>query len=468
MNKSRMTINGVNSEGELPPISVINPANEEVIYRAPKASLAQLDLAVESATAAFQSWSTLDQNERDAYMNKIADTIEKNAAKLAQIIVNEQGKPLALAQMEVGGAVAWTRHTASIKIPVEVYQDTENKRIEGRRKPIGVVGSITPWNWPLLIAIWHIIPALKMGNTVINKPSELTPINTLYLGELLQGVLPAGVFNVICGDADIGKAMSEHKKISKIVFTGSTLTGQRIMQSAAGNLKRLTLELGGNDAAIVLPNSDLNAIAEGIFNTAFINMGQTCAAIKRLYVHESQHDQLCTLLGDIASKQVVGSGASPDTTFGPVQNKAQLDKVIALVEDAKAHGTTLFSGGSRLALPGYYYPPTIVGDAKHGMRIVDEEQFGPALPVIKYTDIDDAIQQANSLDIGLGGSIWGDLETAIKLASKLECGTVWVNGHAEILPHAPFGGCKMSGFGVEFGLEGLMENSLLQVVNISK
>jgi acyl-CoA reductase-like NAD-dependent aldehyde dehydrogenase len=468
MNKSRMTINGVNSEGELPPISVINPANEEVVYIAPKASTAQLDLAVESATTAFQSWSLLAQSERDVYINKIADTIEENADELANIIVNEQGKPLNLAYMEVGGAVAWTRHTASIEIPVEVYQDTEDKRIEGRRKAIGVVGSITPWNWPLMIAIWHIIPALRMGNTVINKPSELTPINTLRLGELLQGVLPAGVFSVVCGDGEIGKAMSEHKNINKIVFTGSTATGQHIMQSASGNLKRLTLELGGNDAAIVLPGSDINAFAEGIFNTAFINMGQTCAALKRLYVHESQHDELCRMLGDIANKQVVGEGFAPDTTFGPVQNKKQLDLVMALVEDAKANGATLFSGGSRLDQPGYYYPPTIVGNTKHGMRIVDEEQFGPTLPIIKYTDIDDAIQQANSLEVGLGGSIWGDVESATQLVSKLECGTVWINGHAEVLPHAPFGGCKMSGFGVEFGLEGLLENSLLQVINISK
>lgn len=468
MNKLWMTINGANAEGDLSPISVLNPADETVIYEAPQASIEQLDLAVEGAVNAFKTWSALSQAERDVYINKIADTIEENAEQLANIIVNEQGKPLQLAHMEVGGAVAWTRYATNIDIPVEVYQETDDKRIEGRRKPIGVVGSITPWNWPLMIAIWHIIPALRMGNTVISKPSELTPINTLRLGELLQDVLPAGVFSVVCGDGKIGQAMSEHKKINKIVFTGSTLSGQRIMKSAANNLKRLTLELGGNDAAVILPDANLSKLAEAIFNAAFINMGQTCAAIKRIYVHQSQHDQLCELLAEIADKNIVGSGLSADTTFGPVQNKNQLEKVISLVEDAKSHGATIYAGGNRLDTPGYFYPPTIVGNANHGMRIVDEEQFGPVVPIIKYTDVDDAIQQANSLEVGLGGSIWGDLDSAMQLASKLDCGTVWINGHAEILPHVPFGGCKMSGFGVEFGLEGLLENSLLQVTNINK
>jgi len=468
MNKLWLTINGANVEGHLSPISVLNPADETIIYEAPQASIEQLNLAVNGAVNAFKTWSTLSQEVRDVYINKIADTIEENADQLAKIIVKEQGKPLQLAHMEVAGAVAWTRYTTNIEIPVEVYQETDDKRIEGRRKPIGVIGSITPWNWPLMIAIWHIIPALRMGNTVISKPSELTPINTLRLGELLQGVLPAGVFSVVCGDGKIGQAMSEHEKINKIVFTGSTLSGQRIMKSAANNLKRLTLELGGNDAAIILPNANLNKLAESIFNAAFINMGQTCAAIKRIYVHQSQHDQLCDLLTEIANKNIVGAGLLAETTFGPVQNKNQLEKVISLVEDARLHGASILTGGNRLKTPGYFYPPTIVGNAKHGMRIVDEEQFGPTVPVIKYTDVEDAIQQANSLDVGLGGSIWGDLDLSRQLSTKLECGTVWINGHAEILPHVPFGGCKMSGFGVEFGLEGLIQNSLLQVVNINK
>lgn len=468
MNSYGMTIEGKTVSGDMPSSTVLNPASEQTAFSVSVASTDQLNAAVKSAKAAYPQWSGLSQAQRDEYINKIADVIEQHAGELTEIIVKEQGKPTSLAQMEVGGAIAWTRHTAAIEIPVEVYEDSENKRIEGRRKPIGVVGSITPWNWPLLIAIWHIIPALRMGNTVVVKPSELTPINTLKLGQLLQDVLPAGVLNVVSGGGDIGRAMSEHKDINKMVFTGSTQTGQNIMQAAAANLKRLTLELGGNDAGIVLPGADLDAIAEGLFATAFINMGQTCAALKRLYVHESQHDVLCQKLADIADRQVVGDGSEEGVTFGPVQNSQQLEKVIALVEDAKQQGATIFSGGSRLDRPGYFFPPTIIGNATNTMRVVVEEQFGPVLPVIKYTTIEDAITAANSMEVGLGGSVWGDVEQATALAAKLECGSVWVNGHAEVLPHAPFGGCKMSGFGVEFGLEGLLENSLLQVVNINK
>ncbi|GAL31888.1 aldehyde dehydrogenase [Vibrio maritimus] len=312
--------------------------------------------------------------------------------------------------MEVGGAVAWTRYSTSIEIPVEIYEDSPSKQIEGRRKPVGVVGSITPWNWPLMIAIWHIIPALRMGNTVINKPSELTPVNTLLFGELLQDVLPKGVLSILSGDGALGKAMSEHTSIDKIVFTGSTATGQKIMQSAAGNLKKLTLELGGNDAGIVLPGSELNAIAEGLFNSAFINMGQTCAALKRLYVHQSQHDELCELLAGIAEKQVVGDGMVQSTTFGPIQNVNQLEKVVSLVEQARKDGATIYCGGRRSETSGYFYPPTIVGNAKNGMSIVDEEQFGPVLPVVPYSSLEEAVAMANKVDVGLGGSVWGILK----------------------------------------------------------
>lgn len=467
MNQIGMTINGQSVQGEMPSSEVINPATELAVFTAPTASMAQLDKAIDSAQTAFKTWSRLAQEERDVYINKIADVIEKNTEELADIIVKEQGKPLQVAQMEVDGAIAWNRHTASIDIPVTVYEDSPNKRIEGHRRAIGVVGSITPWNWPLMIAIWHIIPALRMGNTVVIKPSGMTPVNTLKLGELLQGILPAGVFNVVSGRGDIGKAMSEHEGINKLVFTGSTPTGQRIMQAATCNLKRLTLELGGNDAAIVLPDSDLDAIAEGIYGTSFINMGQTCAALKRLYVHESQHDALCQKLADIANQQVVGDGLVEGTTFGPVQNSGQLETVMTFTQDAKEKGATVYSGGERLDGAGYFFPPTIVGNAKKGMRLVDEEQFGPVLPVIKYRTIDEAVEFANDAEFGLGGSIWGDPEQAQRLADRLECGTVWINGHAEVLPHAPFGGCKMSGFGIQFGLEGLLENSLLKVININ-
>jgi acyl-CoA reductase-like NAD-dependent aldehyde dehydrogenase len=320
-----------------------------------------------------------------------------------------------------------------------------------------------------MIAIWHVIPALRTGNTVVCKPSGLTPLNTLKLVEIINEVLPAGVVNLVTGEREIGEAISRHNGIDKVIFTGSTPTGQNIMSNAAGNLKRLTLELGGNDAAIVLPGTDINAVAEGIFQTAFLNMCQTCAALKRLYVHDSQYDALCDKLASIAKDQRVGDGLAEGTSFGPVQNANQFQRISELVEDARANGGRILSGGAPLEGKGYFYPPTIVADVSNGLRLVDEEQFGPALPVIRYSSIEEAVRLANDCPFGLGGSVWGpDPAQADPVARQLECGTVWINGHAEVLPHAPFGGCKLSGVGVEFGVEGLLEYTQLQIVNSNR
>lgn len=468
-NDYSMMINGQAVAGDKSSFTVINPATATALAECPAASLEQLDLAVDAAEKAFITWQKTSHAERQAMLHKIADKIEAHADELADIITREQGKPLALAQMEVGGAVAWTRYSADLDIPVEVIEDSPNKRIELHRKPLGVVGSILPWNWPLMIAVWHIMPALRSGNTIVVKPSSMTPFNTMRLVELINEVVPAGVANIVTGEGGLGRAMSGHNKIRKIVFTGSTPTGQNIMRNAADNLKRLTLELGGNDAGIVLADADAGAIAEGIFQTAFLNMGQTCAALKRLYVHDSIYDELSQKLVAIAQQQTVGNGLIAGVTFGPVQNKDQYDLVNDLIADAKANGAIIHSGSAVPEGDGYFISPTIVTHVSDGVRIVDEEQFGPVLPIIRYTDINDAIARANASENGLGGSVWGaDLVQAQAVAAQLECGTAWINGHAEVLPHAPFGGCKMSGFGVEFGLEGLLEYTVPQVLNINR
>ncbi|WP_275096249.1 aldehyde dehydrogenase family protein [Sedimenticola hydrogenitrophicus] len=465
----RLSIDGAPCAGENGTFSVLNPATEAVLAECPNASVSQLDAAVAAAASAFREWRHSSDDTRKRLLHAIADKIEADGAELAEIVVAEQGKPLFLAQAEVGGAVAWTRATAELEIPLEVIEDSAGKRIEMHRKPLGVVGSITPWNWPLMIAVWHIMPALRTGNTVVIKPSEYTPLNTLRLVELIAEVAPKGVVNVITGTTGIGRAMSVHARINKIVFTGSTATGKDIMFHAANNLKRLTLELGGNDAGIVLPGTDVDAVAMPIFQGAFLNMGQTCAALKRLYVHDSLYDALCARLVAIAQQQQLGNGMAEGTTFGPVQNRKQLEIVSELVEDARNSGARILCGGERPTGQGYYYPPTIIADATDGMRIVDEEQFGPVLPVIRYSEVDDAVRRANDCDAGLGGSVWGaDVELAKQVATRLECGTAWINGHAEVLPHAPFGGCKMSGFGVEFGVEGLLEYTSPQLLNINK
>ncbi|GGO79240.1 aldehyde dehydrogenase [Marinobacterium nitratireducens] len=464
-----LIIGGQSLAGDRGTFKVLNPATEETLAECPFASPEQVDLAVKTAGEAFKTWQHSSDEERVAALNAIADKFEAHAEELAEIITLEQGKPLDVARFEVGGAVAWTRYTASLEIPVEVIEDSDVRRAELHRKPLGVVGSITPWNWPLMIAIWHVMPAIRTGNTVVVKPSSMTPFNTLRMVELMNEVLPAGVINIVTGEGGIGSSMVRHEGIRKIVFTGSTPTGQTIMRNAADNLKRLTLELGGNDAGIVLPDADIGKLAPRLFQSAFINMGQTCAALKRLYVHDSQYDALVEKLAELARAQKVGSGMEEGVTFGPVQNAEQFQLVSELVEDARQNGARVVTGGERLGDRGYFYPPTIVADITDGTRLVDEEQFGPALPVIRYSDVEDAIRRANDNPNGLGGSVWGtDIDKAKAVAARLESGTAWINNHAEVLPHCPFGGCKMSGIGTEFGLDGLLEYTQNQLINISK
>ncbi|MCG6885734.1 MAG: aldehyde dehydrogenase family protein [Proteobacteria bacterium] len=451
------------------PIDVVNPASAELVARCPGASREQLNEAVAAAEAAFEGWRQTSHEERREILHRIADEIESRCPELARLIVEEQGKPLPLAEFEVKGGIAWTRYNADLEIPVELIEESDEKRIELHRKPLGVVASITPWNWPFMIASWHIMPALRSGNTVISKPSEYTPLSTIRLVELINKHVPAGVINIVTGGAAIGSAITENSAIRKIIFTGSTATGQQIMRGAATSLKRLTLELGGNDAAIVLPGTDVNRVSQNIFDAAFLNMGQTCAALKRLYVHESQYDEFCDALSVIARRQVVGNGLDEGVTFGPIQNSAQFEKVKALVNDARANGARILCGGAAVDGPGYFYPPTLVADISDGTRLVDEEQFGPALPIIAYGDIDDALARANACSAGLGGSVWSsDLALAQAVASQFDSGVTWVNCHAQIQPNTPFGGCKMSGFGVEFGLDGLLEYTSHHLLYVNK
>lgn len=471
MKEFNLIING-DSVGTTDYFDVINPADKSVIARCPKATTAQLNDAVAAAKAAFPDWSALTYEQRRDHLMQLADAVEDHGEELMTLLTKEQGKPTKGfadlgAGFELGGTLAWIRATASMDLETETIQDNGTARIELHRKPLGVVGSITPWNYPLLIGIWHIIPALLTGNTVVMKPSEMTPLTILRFGEIAKDILPAGVLNIVTGEGDIGAAMTSHQDIQKIVFTGSTPTGKAIMKSAADNLTRLTLELGGNDAGIVLADADITACAPKIFATSFINNGQTCAALKRLYVHESVHDELCEALTQMANSMKTGNGFDEDTDFGPLQNQEQLNIVKALAEDAKERGANFLCGGDITDESGYFYPITLVSNINDGARLVDEEQFGPILPIIKFSDVEEAINSANRLQVGLGGSVWSqDIEKAQKIASRLECGTVWINNHAMVQPDAPFGGVKDSGFGVEFGEAGLKEFTSIQTVQI--
>ncbi|MBC9943104.1 aldehyde dehydrogenase family protein [Leucobacter sp. cx-328] len=439
---------------------VFDPATDAKIGDAPVQSIADLEAAIDTAEAAQPAWAALSDAERSAYLHKAADAIEASAEALAELLSREQGKPLngPNARFEVGGCVAWTRTPADTPLPVEVLIDDESGYAEMHYRPIGVVGAISPWNWPLMISIWQIAPSLRIGNTVVIKPADTTALSVLALVKVMNQVLPEGVLNIVAGPGrTVGDALTRSPKIGKIMFTGSTPVGKNIIEASAPNVTRLTLELGGNDAGIVLPDVDPAAIAEDLFWGAFINTGQTCAALKRLYVHDDVYDAVVAELVKFAAAVPMGVGLEEQNVLGPLQNRKQFEVVDRLVESAKASGATVALGGNPdREAPGNFYPTTIITDIDPQQELVLEEQFGPALPVIRYSDLDDVIAQANALEFGLGSSVWSsDRAKAIAVASRLQAGTTWINSHGGLHPMVPFGGAKQSGYGREFGVEGL-------------
>src|ERR1700748_1526008 len=382
---------------------VLHPATEEVLAQCPRASKEQLDAAVAAAKAAYPAGPATPSEKRRKLFIKMADVIEANSGELARLLTSEQGKPLADATGEVLGMAAFFRYLSSLALPMRVIENSADRRVEAYRRPLGVVGAIIPWNYPLLILSFKLPSALLAGNTLVVKPAPTTPLSTLLFAKLVKDILPKGVLNVIADANDLGDAMTKHPDIRKISFTGSTATGQKVMASAAATLKRITLELGGNDASIVLDDVDPKKVAPGIFEGAFQNSGQVCLAIKRLYVHESVYDEICDELVSIAKNTVVDDGSKQGTKLGPLQNKMQYEKVKAFLEDARKNGKVV-AGGAAMDRPGYFIEPTIVRDIQEGSRLVDEEQFGPVLPLIKYSDKDDVIRRANATTYGLGAS----------------------------------------------------------------
>ena len=467
MSDYTMTIGG-KAEYAQGTFGVINPATADIFANPPECTRAQLDVAMDSAHAAYQAWRK-DEDKRRRTLLEMAETIKAHATEIASLLTHEQGKPIDKAMGEVMGSAIWFQYTASLPIPVETLQDTPESLIQLYRRPLGVVAAITPWNFPLLLAAWKIAPALLAGNTMVLKPSPFTPLATLKLGEILRGVVPPGVLNVVSGGNELGSWMTSHPITRKISFTGSVATGKKVAAAAAHDLKRTTLELGGNDAAILLGDIDVKSTAQKVFWGAFENSGQICSAIKRVYVPENLYNVVVDELAMIAKSVKVGNGLEAGTQLGPLNNKPQLERVTELVDDARRAGARIAAGGQALGGKGYYYAPTIVADISDGTRLVDEEQFGPALPVIPYRNVEDAIERANATHFGLSGSVWSaSAGKAAEVARQLECGTAWVNQHLAFAPNLPFGGAKWSGIGVENGPWGLLGFTEIQLVNVLK
>jgi acyl-CoA reductase-like NAD-dependent aldehyde dehydrogenase len=450
-------------------LDVIDPARGIVFARCPAAGRAELERAVAAARRAFLDWRHRSFEERAALVAELSKRLRARQNELAELLTREQGKPLAQSVAEIDRGTVQADGMLSIAIPVEVIADDKDKRIELRYRPLGVVGIITPWNAPISLALGPLVSALYTGNTVVLKPSPYTPATTLKLGEIAAEVFPPGVVNVLAGGDELGAWMTEHPGIDKISFTGSVATGKKVLASAAATLKRVTLELGGNDPAIVLDDADPKAIAKKIFFASFVNSGQVCMAIKRIYAHEKVYDALCAALVDEAKKARVGNGLDPATELGPLQNKMQYDKVVALIEETKKAGAKFLAGGEVPPGPGYFLPPTLVTDVADDSRLVREEQFGPIVPILKYSDLEDAIRRANDTRYGLSGSVWtSNVERGAEIAARLEVGTAWVNQHRATSAFVPFGGAKESGLGRQYSSLGLKSYMEPEVVSIAR
>ena len=449
-------------------LDVIDPATGDVFATCACASRDEMEDAVTAAAAAFPAWAATSITHRRGILIKMAEAIEANLDSIARTLTSEQGKPIADAKSEVGGAAYFLRYYAGLELPVELLEDSDARRIELHRRPLGVVAAIVPWNFPVLTAVNKVGAALLTGNTVVVKPAATTPLATLQVAALWQDIVPAGTVNVVTDKNDLGDVLTSHPLVRKVSFTGSTNTGMKVMESGAATLKRMTLELGGNDSGIVLDDCDPEVVSQQLFDSAFANNGQVCIALKRLYVHDSQYDAICAKLAEIASAAIVGPGLRQGTQLGPVQNRVQYDKLKALIEETRDRGK-IIAGGDSPDGPGFFINPTIVRDIADDARLVTDEQFGPVLPVMRYADIDEVVARANNTSFGLGNSVWSaSLEKAGAVAEKLDSGSVWINKHGDIGPDTPFAGAKMSGVGIEMGMHGLLEFTQAKVMNYAK
>lgn len=436
---------------------VINPATEEPVGAVPLTTREQLEEAVDGATRAFPVWSATPVEKRQEKLIELANMIGKHLPQLTQLLMKETGKPKLIAELEVGACIGWLKGSAAFSLPDEVVVDTPERKVITRYVPLGVCAAIIPWNFPLSIMIWKLAPALLTGNCLIVKPSPFAPLASLKLGELAQQLFPPGVISFLSGNDELGPWISEHPRIAKVSLTGSVGAGKAVMKSASSNLKRITLELGGNDAAIILDDVDPQAIAPKLFQGMFSNSGQICVALKRVYVHEKVYDAVRDALVAHAKKIKVGDPSDPSTEIGPIQNRVQFGKVISFFEDCHKNGYQFAVGGEvNKNIKGYFLPLSIVDNPPDTSRIVQEEPFGPIAPLLKWSDEEEVVKRANDTIFGLGASVWSsDINRAEKIARQLQAGTVWINECMAFKWDQPFGGFKQSGIGLEHSRHGL-------------
>ncbi|MBU3862682.1 aldehyde dehydrogenase family protein [Streptomyces sp. 4503] len=438
--------------------AVLDPATGTAFDEAPDQRPEELDAIVGRAHDAWRGWRA-DPVARTTALFAAADAVEAAGADLAPLLTREQGKPLAESYAEIARTAARLRYFAELGPVPEPITDGRPVRTELRWRPLGPVAAIVPWNLPLQLASAKFAPALAAGNTMVLKPSPFTPLATRLLGAVLSAALPQDVLTIVTGREPLGARLASHPGIRHVTFTGSIPTGRAVAEGAAASLARVTLELGGNDAAILLEDVAVERIADRLFWAAFRNCGQVCMAVKRVYAPARLYSQVVEALAERAKTVVVGPGLDPGSQLGPVGNAPQLERVERCTAQALADGARAVAGGHRLEGPGYFFAPTILADVPPGSPVVTEEQFGPVLPVLPYGRLDEAVEAANDTGFGLGGSVWGtDLDRAEAVAGRLECGTAWVNHHAELSLAQPFAGIKDSGVGVAGGPWGLYGN----------
>lgn len=441
-------------------MEVRNPATLEVIAKLDAPDSAAIKTSVSDSDTAFDAWRNVPWVKRQINLEKIAASIEAEKERLAILLTTEQGKPLHESKREIAAFSEVFRYYAKQNNNYEIIRD-DDARIIATREPIGVCVLVLPWNYPVGILGWKLAPCLLGGNTAIVKPSPFAPLTVLEIIKIASQHFPKNVIQSLPGNDDTGRGLVSNQGVQKISFTGSREAGQEILEIASKNFTRTTLEMGGNDAAIILSDCDLGKRFESIFWGCFYNAGQICVAVKRLYVHESLAPELTRRFKEKTESLIVGNGLDAGVQMGPINNERQLRRIEVLVNDAVERGATLVCGGSRYTdhrKTGYFYKPTVMTDIEDDFNLVKEEQFGPAIPILTYRDVDDAIARANATDYGLGDSAWTEnVEKGLKIANGLECGTAWVNAHMLVEHSAPFGGIKKSGLGRELGRPGLEE-----------